>query len=415
MTDDDDGRTFAMTDMDLDQEFEFVTDSEPGAGVQTIFLHVGTMKTGTTYLQHRLSESRQQLKAHGVLWPARQFAAARDFFGRRGMLTNRRVGGGWSKMLEELHTSKLDRAVISLEILSTAEPERIRQIVEDFAPATVEVILTIRDVSAVIAAQWQETIQNEFTWTWDEYAAALTVDPDRSPDAATRFWRQHDVERIVADWAAVVGLDHVHVITVPPPGAPSDLLWERFCSVVGVDPSAIPPPEKEIRTNTGLDAASAEVVRRINERVAGKMIKATYIRHVKHLLGKETLVGRGPKAKPTLTPDQHAWAIGHTDRLVGALRASNVDIVGDEADLQPAALPTEAPDVVNDSALLEVALDSAAALLRRLDEMEALVQAHEPGATKTVEEIAEKLKRDRKARQRRMARAASGAQADPDE
>ena len=34
-----------------------------------MFLHVGAMKTGTTYLQHLMDDNREQLAAHGVLWP----------------------------------------------------------------------------------------------------------------------------------------------------------------------------------------------------------------------------------------------------------------------------------------------------------------------------------------------------------
>ena len=49
-----------------------------------------------------------------------------------------------------------------------------------------------------------------------------------------RFWRQQSAGQIVQRWAEGVGADHVTVITVPPPGAPSELLWQRFCQVAGI-------------------------------------------------------------------------------------------------------------------------------------------------------------------------------------
>ena len=40
-----------------------------------VFLHVGTPKTGTSYLQHVLYHNRRTLQRHGISYPARRFDA----------------------------------------------------------------------------------------------------------------------------------------------------------------------------------------------------------------------------------------------------------------------------------------------------------------------------------------------------
>ena len=52
------------------------------------------------------------------------------------------------------------------------------------------------------------------------------------------FWRVQHLPRDPRGWGADVRPEHVHLVTVPPSGAPHDLLWQRFAGVVGLDPHA---------------------------------------------------------------------------------------------------------------------------------------------------------------------------------
>ena len=49
-----------------------------------VYLHIGTMKSATTYLQGLCELNLDHLALHGVLWPRgiARYAAIRDFFGR---------------------------------------------------------------------------------------------------------------------------------------------------------------------------------------------------------------------------------------------------------------------------------------------------------------------------------------------
>jgi hypothetical protein len=426
------------------------------AGVRTVFLHIGTMKTGTTYLQSRLKEHRNALARDGVLTPAGQLTALRDFFSRRGTLGNRDVAGSWEQMIGKLRTTDCARGVVSMEFLSTATPTEIREVVADFAPAEVHVIVTVRDLPRVMAAQWQETIQNRAVWAWEEYSAEIIahlgtgVSPTASATAsagasgasaagddvpatreapgtessiadlddvvvnrrvvrrtaAGRFWRQHDVARIVHDWSAAVGAERLHIVTVPRIGQAPDLLWERFTSVVGVDGARYQRGNESVRSNLGIDLAAAEFLRRLNVRLDPDLSRAAYLRHVKHLLGKTALVGRDPALKPTLTSDQHDRVVEHSESLSSHLRDLGVDVVGDLTDLLPAPLagPATHPAGWLDHKVADASIDAVLAVLQHLDDLGPTIAA---GAERVPAEAGDSGRRAQRRRDRREARDAA--------
>ena len=376
-----------------------LTDVVAGRGVNTLYLHVGTMKTGTTYLQSRMSEHRADLADDGVLVPYSQLLALRDRFGRRGTLKQRSVDGEWDRLLASLRATPLERGVISMEFLSTASRERIVEIVEELRPAEVHVIVTARDLARVMVAQWQETVGNRATWTWAEYSDDIVdqmsagveagtgdnwVNPGsrateprpkssgrgRGP-AARQFWRQHDLARIIEDWAAVVGMDHLHVVTVPPAGSAPEVLWHRFAQVIGVDPARHDTGHESapdtVRANAGVDLATAEFVRRLNERIDPGLSTVQYLTHVKAVLGRPAQLGRGTR-KPVLRAEQQAAVAAYSRGLTGHLAGLGVHVVGDLDDLVPSpAAPTKPPsDGDLDREVADAAVDAVLVMVRQL-------------------------------------------------
>lgn len=443
------------------------TKSAEAAGVDRVFLHVGMMKTGTTYLQSRLKEHRSQLAADGVVVPPAQLQAVRDRSGRRGTLNRPSVDGAWARLVKSLRTTNGHCGVVSMEFLSAASARTATGIVSELAPAEVHVVVTARDLSRVIAAQWQESIQNRAVWSWEDYSGAVvgllaagvasgasqsTTDPpgpmsaqleaERQvrdwpaesetspadhdggadgwddidevddgddgdevldldtgadadtgtdpvaalrgrPTASTKFWLRQDVARVVQDWATAVGPDRVHLVTLPPPGSSPDILWHRFGRVIGVDASRYERTDEPIRTNTGLDLGAAEFLRRLNERLPSDVTRATYIRNVKHVLGKRALAKRGAAHKPQLTAEQYEVVVDHSHRLVEHFREIGVDVEGDLAELIPPPAPTASNDSTAgdlDAAVADAAIDAVLALINQIESP--VMGARDDGAAK---------------------------------
>lgn len=305
----------------------------------TIFLHIGTMKSGTSYVQGMLWRNREALRRNGVLYPGEKWTeqvdAARQVLGGFGAARNAIAPGTWQAMADKMRHWSGRSSIMSMELLSFAEPPKITEIVQSLAPAEVHAVITARDLARVIPSAWQESTQNRQTWTWEDYVASLTGESDVEPLAFKRFWKQHDLVQMASSWAAELGTDRVHLVTVPRAGGRRDELWRRFCTVVGLDPDAY-RGANEVRGNPAVGAASAEFLRRLNVEIARDVDVATYERLVKRFLAKNTLAHRAGEIRLILPAQYRDWAARRARQLADGVRATGVQVIGDLEELLPA-------------------------------------------------------------------------------
>lgn len=336
-----------------------------------VYLHIGTMKAGTTFVQHALREHRERLRRDGVLFPAdpgyrHQVAAVRDLLQLPGPMPAEELAGAWARLCDRVADWD-GRAVVSVEYLSLARRARIDAALASLAPADVHVVVTVRDLGRVLPSTWQENVQNGLTWTWAEFCASVMDEPDAPSAAGDRFWNQHDVVAIVDRWLQAVGADHVHLVTVPTTDAPGDLLWRRFGEAIGIDADRYPVTLDRTERNAGLDYASAELLRRLNLALGDRLDRATYAEHVKRFLSKQVLGRRVPQVPIQLEPGHLAWATARAESVVDSLTRSGVDVIGDLAELIPQPAPAPDPSSRSlETEIVDVAVVAAGAALRDL-------------------------------------------------
>lgn len=318
---------------------------------ERVVLHAGLMKSGTSYLQKRLRANKELLAERGVLFPGRvwrdQVLAVNDVLGREhhGALSD----GAWARLVDEIDAHD-GTALISMEFLGTAAPDGIATVLAAFPDAQVRVVLTLRDLGRGVPAMWQESLQNGGSVSWGDYVALL----DGKQKPARAFWRQQGMARIVGNWVDAVGAENVVLVTVPAPGAPAGLLWERFTQAAGLPGDGY---TEVPRANTSLDAASALVLRRLNERLEGDQLPPrVYHKLVKFPLGKQALASR-PDGPP-IGFEPPRWLIQRADEIVERLRESGAVVVGDLAELRPVAVPGVDPEQVSDAEQLAAAVDA---------------------------------------------------------
>ena len=153
-------------------------------------LHVGTPKTGTTYLQDVLWRNRALLRERDVLVPGdvpdAAFLAALDLtHSGWGGEPHPRSPGRWHALVEETRPYP-GSVVISHEMFSGATAEHARTVVEAFSPAPVEIVITARDLMRQVPAEWQENIKHGRVKTFEEFWQLLS-DPAREHEAARWF------------------------------------------------------------------------------------------------------------------------------------------------------------------------------------------------------------------------------------
>ena len=347
-----------------------------------VFLHIGAIKTGTTYIQTVLRENRERLIEEGVLFPGRrwrnQVRAVEDVL-RLGRTRDGRPMPSprpWPRLVEEIGSFGGDTAVVSMEWLSYARPAQVRSIVSSLAPAEVRVVLTLRDATATVPAVWQTGVHNGSTVSWPRFARGVRAAP-RFPSTSARYaplvgtralGRTQDARFILRSWAGQLGAEGVDVVTVPAEGEPPQLLWARFASAIGVPPELCRPPESPANTSLGL--ASTELLRLVNAHVK-HLPKVDYETTVKEQLALRILSQRR-SCEPSLEMDRstNRAALQWNQLTRRAVAASGCTVVGDLTDL-----PVEASDPALRSGPFQVdPEDLLAAAGDAVDGLQALVR-----------------------------------------
>ena len=339
-----------------------------GLAPKTVYLHIGLHKTGTTYLQNLMranheSMANQDVEFTVVKGEPLQIFAVWDLQGRRPRGSDdKRIGGAWPALVEAINTSGHSTALVSEERLSLCSIKQLRKAVRSFPDSEVHVIVTVRDLARVLVSAWQEDVKNDKTWTWREYVDACR-DPamvNRTP--ARAFWVRQDVVKICEAWEAAVPAGRLHVVTVPQPPAPPGLLVERFGSVVGFDPAlftAEPGWNNEL-----VGVAGTEVIRRLNERMEGRLKQRQYDHAIKANL-VPMLAKRTEPVRFSLPDEELPWVNERADETIRLLRSRGYPVVGDLEDLRPQARSGRRPDDADTSELLEASLDALAMLTER--------------------------------------------------
>jgi hypothetical protein len=212
-------------------------------------------------------------------------------------------------------------------------------VIGSLAAADVDVVLTVRDISAIIPAQWQTSVHNGSQVSWPDYLRGVRKSVGWRarwghylPDSALRsFLQAADIPRMLDVWQRLVPRGRMHVVTVPRPGSEPGLLWRRFATVVGLDPDACSEPPK--KTNASIGFASTELLRRVNLEL-GRQRQTDYNNTVKNFLALESLGARaGLEGRATLDDATRAFAVGWNRRVREAITSSGVHGVGDLDDL----------------------------------------------------------------------------------
>lgn len=320
---------------------------------QRLVFHVGLMKSGTTFLQGRLDANRSALAAQGVLFPGpswgRQVRAVTDLIEGKNP-----VPGSWASLREEL-LAHPGVGVVSMEYLGPIGAPRMRHLVEELPGPRLEVVVTVRDLGRSVPAMWQEFLKNRQTWDWADYLRQI----EHGGPAHRRFWRQQDAGRIVRRWARVLGPEQVTVVTVPEPGGPPELLWERFREAVGIAEASW---REAPRANESLGAASARLMLRLNQETQD-LSRAEYKGQVK-ALAKHVLAGRRRLEDP-IGYRVPRWLTGEAERIRREIGESGVRVVGSLQDLAPTSVRGVDPDRVSAASQHDAAVAGLLALLRR--------------------------------------------------
>jgi len=309
-----------------------------------VLLHVGTPKTGTSYLQDVLFRNRDRLAAQGVHYPLDRFdghfLAALDLMRLPWGGLETHAIGEWDRLVartRELLAAPSEgdvSVIISHEIFAAASRSQtgraLAQLGLDDPETEIHLLLSVRDLVRQIPAEWQENVKHRSTLSFAAFLEQIS-DPERDSRIGSWFWGVQEIPDILDRWGADLPPARVHLVTVPAPGSPKDLLWERFEEAFGLRGLDI---EREgERANPSLGVPETALLRRINRSANRVVPPAAYRPLVRELLAHQTLSQRTGSPRLALPLELHGQVQETSRRWVEAIKERGYDVVGDLDDL----------------------------------------------------------------------------------
>jgi hypothetical protein len=308
--------------------------SEPSGG-RPVYLHIGLQKTGTSYLQSIFWQSQPELTRQGLdMVPGSKRDTFHLMLRVRGRFNPEidppEVEQALDLLPDLLTQARGSRSLISEESLAPASHDQIAALVAACTGREVHLVLTARDLGRQIPSAWQQVLQSGGSMSFDGYLRRLkrNIAKPRS-----KYWANKNLNEILDRWSRHIPEDRIHIVTVPPPGNPPEVLLRRFCEVLGVDPALL--DRQVARRNESVGRAQAEVLSRVN----GLLSKADRRRDVYGDVGKRYFAVKvlvPQQGDRIVVPARHQrWVREVSATFVDRIAAGGFQVIGDLADLNP--------------------------------------------------------------------------------
>ena len=328
---------------------------------ERLYLHVGAPKSGTTFLQRVLDDNRALLRDAGVLVVGERHVdrvhaglAVRE--DPRLTKLPPEAAEAWRRLAADVLAWQGEAAILSYELFAGASAEQVKAAMADLPGVEVHVVITARDLGTAVSSAWQERLKFALTTPLEVWVPR----PESDGPRAEWGWRTMDPAGVAARWGASLPPERVHIVTAPRDQA-ADQLWGRFARACGIDHVAV--NVSVARTNESLGAVSAELMRRVNERVPAELgsnrEQALWLRDV---LAHQVLAPLDDEPIG-ITDEQYAEALERSSEATAAIEQSGFDVVGDLDDIRATRREARTPSEVTDGELLAVSLDAVVRLL----------------------------------------------------
>jgi len=321
-----------------------------------LVLHIGPRKTGTTFLQRVLQQLAPDLSSQGVLYPT-HYRGDEDY-NHVGAVTdlthneetresNRwtgRDGSDWQGLEDQVRAFDGD-VILSAEMIGGLRPPAAQRMLDLLDAREVDVVITMRDLGRIFPSSWQQHVRNTHTEPYRSYIRRRAEQRGSLPPSQMQeawdternqtFWRSYAYGALVRRWQSLVGADRVRVVTLPPAGAPSNLLWERFRSAVDI--SVLPqqaPRLKAFIANIGSTEAEAMLLHAMNVEAKRQGWNRKTTNELQQQLLSSGFLDRPDRGRPLLLPHKFLAQVQDWARIdIDDIGTTDVTVDGDLDDL----------------------------------------------------------------------------------
>lgn len=307
----------------------------------SIMLHIGAHKTGTTSLQAALFAASKHLEEQGVINlvadgdetanPAARAVQRLPSSGSAGAPVDYAV---WTRLVRQAQAHPNQLVAISAEAFAVSESLVIKQIVGDLGLDRLQVVITLRPLGKILPSQWQQDLHGawlslEFEeWlkeTLKEVKPIKQMGPLQVPH---QFWYRHRHDALLQRWIDAVGSDRITLVVADDQRKSS--LLEHFEKLLSLSAGTL--SSTGITRNQSMTLPEMQIMQRYGELLEsselGKKIVAQSRYH------KSLRILR--KIRPENTDDARlvipAWCYERVSEIqqemVERMQASGVAVIG---------------------------------------------------------------------------------------
>lgn len=324
---------------------------------RTLYLHVGSPKSGTTYLQRILDGNRDRLADAGVLVVGRQHvdrvqAALQVREDRRWQRLPPGRRDMWGRLVTQIREWEGESAVLSYELFSAASAAQAERALASLPGLDVHVVVSSRDLARSMPSAWQERLKFGLTKPLESWTP---------PPKGEWGWWTTDPSSVAARWGATLPVERVHIVTVPRTRTTETVLWDRFADACGL--AGLPLDLGTPRVNESLGAVEAELLRRVNGHLRPPLTTSRELAvWLRDTLAHGVLAQQGNEPLG-ITDGQYAEATERAEAAIAAVRDAGYAVHGDLDDLRATRPSGRLPGEVSDAEVLDAALGTIVDLL----------------------------------------------------
>lgn len=309
-------------------------------------VHIGPHKTGTTALQAAFWNNRKAVAKQGVHYASNGRHAMTAVLAGIEHISPWTVDKRpppkwkWERLLNDIRSSNAKRVVLSSEFFADAKPENAARVIQQLDPKRVQVIVTLRPLSRILTSQWQQFVQNQNTFGFEEFLQKTLEDP--RPAKPPVFWRRHRHDDLVKRWADLVGPDHVTVVALSE--GDRDMVLRAFEQITGLKTGTL-APDPTIQ-NRSMTLPEIETIRAFNIAYKEKNLPSILYMRIMRFGATFVMQQREPNPdEPKIElPD---WSVDPirqiSTEMMDNIRATGVRVVGDLDDMLYVPKPRVGP------------------------------------------------------------------------
>lgn len=327
----------------------------------SIVLHIGVPKTGTTALQAALANSRKELAKQNVLYPSQwrnahhraAWAITERTWGWKGRGGATTPIKHWNSLVKEASTKKT--VVLSSEFFCEANKLQSEKIVNDLSLDRLQVVITLRPFGKLLPSAWQQYLKYGVKLTYQQWLEAI-LNESREKAPTPTFWMRHDHPALISKWVELVGKDRLTLVVVDEKN--HDFIYQAFENLLSLNPGTLQKKQEKI-SNRSMTLAEAEFLRQINLLQPENSTWDKYESFVRRSMMHEILNSPIAESDPqkVTTP---AWAAAKANEIAkdytATISAMNLRVIGDITALQNEISAGEAQSLPESISIATVAI-----------------------------------------------------------